>query len=742
MAESDVRVASVSVADWTTVPPNVSVTIRFSSPVDARSAQAGIRLLGADAPAEVRLSRDGTEATWTPLSPLPEGDATLLIEDVASRGADETGGGRSVGAAVLPRTVPFRVAASEDPSRPYGHVVLHRSTVRLRASDRRYVATKLLDPRTGASREVAIDVRGRPAELAGILERDARAYARRYGKVHPVLDAALDGADEGETVPVAVWLAVDEEPIDKGVLDLDSESGPPAELLEYRDRIATVQGRVARLIRRRFRAEVSALRSAPVLFAALPPAQVRELARSRDVAILFLHERDGIEDLGDSMEISGAREVVRTQGWTGAGVRVAVWEDAADDLSQLSIQAHFDPARPTTTGHARLVTAIIKNRQPAILVDVFGRPVVARGYAPECRLYAANSTDTEALEWAVTDRHCRVINQSFHRQSEAASGDRSFDDVLKDYLALHYPFPTIVQAAGNYWSTDPDMISPPSDEFVNHKGYNSVSVGNHNDAATGMSGDSVFRNPTTAHDDRELPEMCANGTNVSAVGLSNSGTSFASPAVAGSVALLQQMDETLAWWPEGNRAILLAGARNVVGRSWADGVRAGVDARDGSGALDVEASGQIARSRRRRGNDGDERGWDVGTFEAGEFDGTGRWAHVYRIRVPPGSIFGRRRRVKVALAWNADVVRINAGILTAWATVVPADYDLYVYDDDQLVGWSASWDNSYEIVEFMGEAGKTYTVRIGKASGSAGSYYGIAWIVRRPFDVLLGDVTG
>ena len=48
-----------------------------------------------------------------------------------------------------------------------------------------------------------------------------------------------------------------------------------------------------------------------------------------------------------------------------------------------------------------------------------------------------------------------------------------------------------------------------------------------------MAGDSVFRNHVLDHGDRELPEMAANGTGVTAVGLTKSGTSMAAPAAAG-----------------------------------------------------------------------------------------------------------------------------------------------------------------------------------------------------------------
>ena len=104
---------------------------------------------------------------------------------------------------------------------------------------------------------------------------------------------------------------------------------------------------------------------------------------------------------------------------------------------------------------------------------------------------------------------------------------------------------------------------------MNHKGFNTLAIGNHDDTAGAMSGDSVFRNPTSTHGDRELPELAANGTGVSANGQTMSGTSFAAPATAGVTALLQDVDSVLCSWPEGCRAILMASAgRNVRDSTW------------------------------------------------------------------------------------------------------------------------------------------------------------------------------
>jgi cytochrome c biogenesis factor len=45
------------------------------------------------------------------------------------------------------------------------------------------------------------------------------------------------------------------------------------------------------------------------------------------------------------------------------------------------------------------------------------------------------------------------------------------------------------------------------------------------------------------------------------------------------------------------------------------------------------------------------------------------------------------------------------------------------------VGYSGSYDNSYEIAEFDGRRGETYDIRIRRWSGTDWVWYGIAWTV-------------
>jgi hypothetical protein len=237
-----------------------------------------------------------------------------------------------------------------------------------------------------------------------------------------------------------------------------------------------------------------------------------------------------------------------------------------------------------------------------------------------------------------------------------------------------------------------------------------------------------------------LQAESANGENVTAVGLTMSGTSMASPAVVGSIALLQSAQSVLKIWPEGNRALLFAGALRNVGSHpgvtgtgaavstangrWFADLTAGRDGYDGAGALDVLESYRIAQSRYNAAVV-TNRGWDIGTMTAASFDASNVFTKTYTFKAPVGAT-----QARVALAWNSTATVTDTGATDLYNSALGMDLDVRVYDAvGTQVARSSSWDNSYEVVDFVPKAGQTYTVKVNRFSTKPGAWtwYGIAF---------------
>ena len=138
---------------------------------------------------------------------------------------------------------------------------------------------------------------------------------------------------------------------------------------------------------------------------------------------------------------------------------------------------------------------------------------------------------------------------------------------------------------------------------------------------------------------------------------------MAAPAAAGCTALMQEANATLKSWPEGCRAILLAAAsKNVTGSTWWADRSAGVDAKDGAGAVDGLEAVRVAQNRRSPGSAGVRRGWDVGTLRSSDIGAGDETTFSWQVTVPR-LLFNAR--VKVALAWDSFATVIDV--------LVPAD---------------------------------------------------------------------
>ncbi len=243
-----------------------------------------------------------------------------------------------------------------------------------------------------------------------------------------------------------------------------------------------------------------------------------------------------------------------------------------------------------------------------------------------------------------------------------------------------------------------------------------------------MYAGSSWRNPTSDHGDREKPEVVAPGQSITTIQLDNNlatenGTSLAAPQVTGVAALLRQRNSDLAGWPTAMRAIIMASAANNV--DGPRGIPTGQDLKDGAGAIDAALADSIAKTR-----------WTslrvpctVSCWWGIDIDNTN-----LPVGGPPlDTLFrtSRGERIRVAISW--------------WAYAECPDYyhcgydsldtnlNLKVTDPDGaqvLGGWSASFDNNYELLEFVAPKTGQYKIRVYKASSTvddASNNLGIAW---------------
>jgi hypothetical protein len=601
-------------------------------------------------------------------------------------------------------------------------------------------AGKLLDRRTGRIQIVYRDATGRTGgpELLTALELAAAAsespLQRKAGRSLREAVASPVAAASG-TLPVAIWVQADTEAAAAAVRARHPEvtwlGGRPlvndlrlvrtlrAELWRarrdaystaaagLRTRIAQLGGRVA-----------YASSSAPVLFADLPAAAVAPLAQRSDVTAMGLEARwrPAMSTAGSAVDANWTTG----SGDRGDGARVAVVEyhnvHRSGDMAGTVVKSH------STSGSLAYAGGSLFDHPTWVAGAIAGQSATYRGVAPGASIissstggYRASLTYDRriiaAADWAVSPSggNADIVNTSLVQDTATGAEEarRYFDSIADDDARL------AVSAAGNYVNFNGWQIGSPG------TGYNVLTVGGVDDRGTktrsddriwyspGSNGSNWFDRPSdpwNSHGDFNKPNLVAPAVSVrTANGLAATGTSVATPIVSGIAAQLIANQPILAAWPEGARAVLMAGAVHRV--PMPNGSR-NVD-HEGVGMASAYWTHLIAQA-----GDGTYGGYRLGAMQAGD-------------RVTQSITVRAGDRLRVALAWNSHTA--GAGNLSK-TDVLRTDLDLRVIAPNGADAGSFTIDNSYEFVELTMPASGTATIEVQQTRFDGTSEtYGLAW---------------
>lgn len=557
---------------------------------------------------------------------------------------------------------------------------------------------KILDLTTGRIYAGAVDSTGSRVDLDTAQEAERAAFSKNYGRLAPELHERLETMATGSTLTVGAWLRSEGftpiarpeiRPSTSAVGSGDVTATPP--LSTGPDAVAEQNKKNRAANRRALQNHVAALQAplletlaqsghTPTYVSTMAPLVYVELSKGE---ILELADRIDIDRIYPSYLYSDSMDVAKvTQkadwvddlfGFDGTGIDVAILEDSRIEFSNpyLNVGTTRVPGDPNVDEHATATAGMVASQHGTF-----------QGISQGVALLSANATNyadanlSAAMDWAAgASAGAEIINNSWGGNATTTTlnvHDRHLDWIVRN------SWKTVTVAAGNEagaCGTQNGHITSPA------RAFNVVTVGAYIDGDTTSWGDdaiygcSSYVDPSSPHGDREKPELAASGVAItSTIEISpwiagvGSGTSYAAPMVAGAAALLMERSSGLVTRPEAVKAILMTTAlHNIEGSSRLSDL-------DGAGGMDIRAAFTLV----------DQTWWGWQSRTSSDFPWTyGAWLYA-------------GQTVRGAIAWDSN----PAGDYST--DPLDADLDLVVKNPGgTTVATSVSWDNSYEIVEFV-----------------------------------------
>jgi hypothetical protein len=193
--------------------------------------------------------------------------------------------------------------------------------------------------------------------------------------------------------------------------------------------------------------------------------------------------------------------------------------------------------------------------------------------------------------------------------------------------------------------------------------------------------------------------------------------------VAGVAALLIHRNPALRSWPEASRAIIMAAAvHNIEGPS---NIPTGTDQRDGAGGIDAKLADVAATT----GNPGSAAVCAVPCWWSSIINNSTFPVGTYMYR---DFMASRGERVRVAISWWANANCPDCPSCDLNSSRLDTNLDLLILDPTGAQvpgGYSVSYDNNYELVDFVATLSGEYKIGVYKRSATeSANSLGIAWV--------------
>lgn len=320
----------------------------------------------------------------------------------------------------------------------------------------------------------------------------------------------------------------------------------------------------------------------------LTKAQILEVAKNPMVCLIDYVEGQyaiDCDNINNTYKIVGG-DTFTNAGYSGSGIRVGLVEQYHPITTKMGSDGDgiVNVNTGSSSDHATMTSGIIKKFAPSCTIYSY-----ALGYKPSL------ASPIAACETLIDKYDVHVINMSIG--ANRTVGSYTAESRALDWLVRNNKV-TIVAAAGNLYVDGDGVVYDQVSPFG--VAGNVITVGAVTSSGTNPDASSAYSFPSWSlykeSTPMNKPDICAPGV-VTIYSLTNSGTSFATPHVTGTVIQMMARNSAFIKQPQKIKASVLASGTRNCGTSMSY-IGKEISNEEGAGVLDADFCYRVSRAGR------------------------------------------------------------------------------------------------------------------------------------------------